>query len=127
MTDPADGRTTTVIEIDPKVTDAVREALTRSPQPSPVELYELAKTVNPDIAKLDRRQFHARYPLQIKREQAKPRPRKARVKRTRREAVRAVFLEFANELAEAEERKDIVRVLSQVDKFVDKALEASKR
>ncbi len=37
--------------------------------------------------------------------------------------VRQVFLQFATDIAAAEERKDLVKVLAGVDQYVDQVLE----
>ena len=87
-------------------------------------------------ADLTKRQFHARYPLQVKRKM-NPVRRKRRRKKAQgkaaagptgspREAVRSIFLDFASELAGAEARGEIVRVIASVDRWVDEALAAAK-
>lgn len=122
---------------DEKVLAAVEEALRKDPSASVDDLFELAKGVSADVASLSRRQFHARYPLQVKRRLAPARrrgtrkaaPRNARRARTpappARDAVRAVFLRFASDLAAAEARKDLVKVVAGVDRYVDEVLEAA--
>jgi hypothetical protein len=42
-----------------------------------------------------------------------------------REAVRASFLKFASDLAAADARKDLVRVVAGVDRYVDEVLKAT--
>jgi len=127
-------------DIDPKVLSAVEAALEKHPEATVDELFTLAQGVNKAVAGLSKRQFHARYPLQVKRKLAPPRPRRPRqprrakpgVKRGHRgadgsvrEAVRACFLKFASDLAGAEARKDLVRVVAGVDRYVDAVLEAT--
>ncbi len=80
--------------------------------------------MNPNIGLLSRREFNARYPLQIKRMQNQAKPKKRKPKASNKEAVREVFLDFATELADAEQKKDVVRVLVRVDEFVEKAIKA---
>jgi hypothetical protein len=180
----------------------VERALAKNPGISVGDLFEKAKKMDPRVATLSRRQFHARYPLQVKRRKGgttgakkakakkaapkraaakkatvrkatakKAAPRKAAakkatarkaapkkatkpaVKRTRRAApkrraarkapvvaaattaapaglnrdvVREQFLRFATELAGAEDRKSVVRVLSGVEKYVERAVRGSK-
>jgi hypothetical protein len=124
-------------DIDPKVLSAVEAALEKHPEATVDELFAVALGVNKEVAGLSKRQFHARYPLQVKRKLSPPRPRRPRqakpsVKRRSkpvdgsvREAVRASFLEFASDLAGAEARKDLVRVVAGVDRYVDAVLEAT--
>jgi len=73
-----------VAATDENVLAVVEEALRKNPAASNAELFEKAKEANPEIGGLDRRQFNARYPLQIKRrlqldagsgKQAQPKPR----------------------------------------------------
>lgn len=57
-------------ETDEKVMTLVEKELERDPKASTSDLFELAKRTSPDIADLTIRQFHARYPLQVKRRKA---------------------------------------------------------
>lgn len=123
-----------------KVLGAVEAALRENPEATVDELFEVAKKVDSAVAQLTKRQFHARYPLQVKRKLAPPRPRKPRKPKpaarksagakpavAARDAVRSSFLRFASELAAAEARKDVVRVVAGVDRYVDEVLEATGR
>jgi len=124
-------------EVDGKVLEAVESALAKDPKATVDELFEMAKKVSGSVAALTKRQFHARYPLQVKRKQSPPKPRKARRKKAPakrgkaaagppvREAVRGSFLRFASELAAAEARKDVVKVVASVDRYVDEVLKAT--
>ncbi len=56
-----------VANVDEKVMEAVDAAIKKNPDVSGDELFGMAKSINSSIGKLSRRQFHARYPLQIKR------------------------------------------------------------
>jgi len=76
-----------VAATDENVLAVLEEALRKNPGASNADLFEKAKEANPEIAGLDRRQFNARYPLQIKRrlqldaggaKPAKPRTRAAK-------------------------------------------------
>lgn len=122
---------------DEKVMAAVEDALKKDPDASVQDLYEKAKSVNSAIGKLTLRQFNARYPLQVKRRMSskgpgkKKRPRATR-KRSRaaaeggdRDRVRQTLLRFAGDVAGAEERKELVQVLSNVDRYVDEVLKAA--
>ena len=124
-------------DIDPKVLSAVAAALEKNPEATVDELFTIARGVNEAVASLSKRQFHARYPLQVKRKLAPPRPRRPRApkpgaKRGRkpadgsvREAVRACLLKLATDLAAADARKDLVRVVAGVDRYVDEVLKAT--
>lgn len=124
-------------DIDQKVLSAVEAELKKNPEATVDELFAIARGVNSAVASLTKRQFHARYPLQVKRKMSPPRPRRPRqakpgAKRARRpvdgsvrEAVRASFLRFASDLAAADARKDLVRVVAGVDRYVDEVLKAT--
>lgn len=143
-------------ETSDKVMSMVEKELAENPDASVDELYEKARKVDSGIADLTKRQFHARYPLQIKRRKSRSASgRKKKKKKTTstrksstrgrsrtaakksaarsggggsagaREAVREVFLSFASDLAAAEARKDVVKVLAGVDRYVTDALEAA--
>ncbi len=124
-------------DVDEKVMEFVEETLDQSPKISLGELFERAKEVSPSVAELSKREFNARYPLQVKRRLAQA-ARAAQGGRTRsagarrrsrrasaakheasREAVRQVFLQFATDLSGAEERRDLVKVLAGLDRYVD--------
>jgi len=117
-----------------KVMAFVQEELARNPEVATSELFEMAKKIDSGVKNLSLRQFNARFPLQIKRKQTlarpKRRPRGAAARRRLtaathgRAGVREVFLRFAEDLSSAEERKDLVRVLAAVDRYVDDAIEA---
>ncbi len=125
--------------VDDQVLAAVETAIKKNPKATVDELMELAKGVNPSIGKLTKRQFHARYPLQVKRKMSsakggrrRSRKRSARTRPAKganngREAVRAAFLRFASDLAAAEARKDVVKVVAGVDKYVDEVLKVTGR
>lgn len=134
-------------ERNAEVMEMVAQELERDPDISVDALFEKAKAVDPAIGELSRRQFHARYPLPIKRRKSQgKRPRKPRKRRaagrsaaraagsatskkaargTPRDEVRRVFLDFAGDLARAESRASIVEVIARVDEYVDRALASS--
>lgn len=126
-------------EIDAKVMQAVEKALKKNPDATVDELLEVAKKVNSSITELTKRQFHARYPLQVKRKLNPPKRRAKAAKKKRksrgrkreksgetpRDQVREIFLRFASDLAAAEERKAVVRVVAGVDKYVDEVLKTT--
>ncbi len=141
-----------------KILGMVEAALKKNPGATTEELQNQVKKKYPSVGPLTKRQFNARYVLQIKRRKPgagagrktaakaapkKPRTRRAtaarkkpgRPRRARRQAapaaapatgpsvdrdeVRAQFLRFASDIAAAEARKDLVKVLANVDKYVD--------
>ena len=126
-------------DIDPKVLSAVEAALKSNPDATVDELFAIARGVNEGVASLSKRQFHARYPLQVKRKLSPPRQRRTRAPKpgakrgrksadgTVREVVRACLLKFATDLAAADARKDLVRVVAGVDRYVDEVLKATGR
>jgi hypothetical protein len=56
--------------------------------------------------------------------QAAPSPANAAADRA---AVRVALLEFAGEVAQAESKSDVVRVLSTIDRYVDRVVAAAAR
>ena len=123
-------------KIDDKVMDAVERELKKNPDASVDELQAMATKINKSMAELTKRQFHARYPLQVKRKMSPSKPRKKTRKTTRstkktagsegqRAKVRAVLLKLAAELAAAEERAAAVRVVAGIDSYVDEVLKVT--
>lgn len=121
---------------DPKVMALVEKELDENPDASVTDLYEKAKAAHPSVGKLTHRQFNARYPLQVKRrksqksgkQRARGRSRrttkKGEIDGAQREKIRAAFLDFASDLAGAQERSDLVNVVAGVDKYVDRVVKA---
>lgn len=130
-------------EVDRKVMDFVEKTLSENPGIELEDLFRMARKVSDSIHDLSKRQFNARYPLQVKRRKAQAirkksgadkgslTPRRARARKTRapsvsgapRDTVRGVLLQFATDITAAEERKELVRVLANVDRYVDQVLE----
>ena len=126
-------------DIDERVMTLVETELEKNPDVSVGDLQRKATEILPDIESLSARQFHARYPLQIKRRKNRAlrgieglaEGRGTRRGRTGggkpdREAIRATFLRFASDLTAAEARKDLVRVLAGVDQYVDRVVRAAR-
>jgi hypothetical protein len=134
-----------VAEVDELVMSFVERVLDEDPEIELEELFERAKKSSSSVADLSKRQFNARYPLQVKRRRsqarraregagkkrgartARPPARGADKPAASREAVRQVFLEFATDITGAEERKELVRVLANVDRYVDQAIKGAAR
>jgi len=117
----------------------VEEEMKKDPGISTSDLFEKAKAAMAAARDLTVREFHARYPLQVKRRASLAagggkRRRRAPARRSRkaskpapvaRDAVRAAMLKFAMDLSAAEARKDLVKVLARVDEYVDEVLKAA--
>jgi hypothetical protein len=140
-------------EVNSKVMEMIGGELKKNPEVSNQELFEKAKGMDKGIGKLSPRQFNARYPLQVKRTMApkkapsargKGRPRggkaKAGVKaaasspaRARqgqaggdsRDKVRAVLIELARDVANAQSKGDVVDVIVGMDRYVDRVVKAA--
>ena len=56
-----------MVATDAELMSWVEEQLQKDPAVTVDELFEGAKVLKPDVAELNKRQFHARYPLQVKR------------------------------------------------------------
>ena len=127
-----------------KVMAFVRSELSKTPDIATADLFEKAKEVDEGVKQLTLRQFNARFPLQVKRKESLAKgggrrkaasgssrrtggSRKSRKATARRDDMREVFLKFAADLSDAEERSELVRVLAGVDRYVDEALTAAGR
>jgi hypothetical protein len=136
-----------VAKTDEKVMKMVEQELVKNPEASVDELFDKAKGMNKGFARMTRRQFHARYPLQVKRKKGgrrkgrkgkkagrkaaaakgvrgrgPGRPRAARG--DGRDALRQIFLRFAQDVAGADTRGDLVKLIGGVDRYVDEAAKA---
>lgn len=128
-------------KVDEQLMTFVEEEMKNDPDISSKDLFEKAKAAVTSAAELNLREFHARYPLQVKRKASlakgggRRRKRKGRAGTRRgrggasqaaREAIRATLLTFATDLSAAEARKDLVKVLARVDDYVDAVLDAAR-
>lgn len=116
--------------VNEKVMKMVEEELRQNPGVSTKELFQKAVKIDKSVNGLSPRQFNALYPLQIKRRLAPRRPRGATAARSRRRvvdraAVRAALLNFAMDIAAAEERADVIEVIGNVDQYVDRVIAAT--
>lgn len=126
-------------EVKDKVMDMVRKELDENPDAENRELYEKATKVDGSIADLTLRQFHARYPLQVKRQKAQKSGGGSRKKRSssgrgggsgngadvNRDKVRATLLQFAKDVSSAEgQASALIDVLENVDDYVDQVVRA---
>ena len=111
-----------------KVMEMVRAELAQNPSVRTADLVAKAKKLDRNVVKLSIRQFHARYPLQVKRQLAAQLPRKRRPRRKAsvdRDAIRTVLLQFAHALLEAEGKADVVGVIAGVDNLADRLVAAT--
>ncbi len=126
-------------EVKDKVMDMVRKELDKNPDAENRELYEKATKVDGSIADLTLRQFHARYPLQVKRQKAQRSGGGSKSKRSssgrgggsgtgadvNRDKVRATLLQFAKDVSSAEgQASTLIDVLENVDDYVDQVVRA---
>lgn len=115
-------------ETSDKVMEFVEKEIKKNPDVETQTLYDKAKEVDKGVGKLTLRQFHARYPLQVKRRMAPKKPRRRRPSRQKgpevnREAIREVLLKFARDVAAAE-GAEVIDVIAGVDKYVDEVVKA---
>lgn len=128
-------------EINDKVMEMVRKELDKNPDAENAELYEKAKKIDGSIGNLSLRQFHARYPLQVKRQKAQKKGKTGgrRKKRSRkrkaaagspggeasREDIRRVLLRFARDVSAADGKAGMIDILSSLDDYVDDMVKAA--
>lgn len=128
-------------EKNEKVMEMVRDRLEKNPDAETQELFERAQKIDSSIGDLSLRQFHARYPLQVKRKRASGRSKKkgaakssgrpaakaaSAAKDGSREAIRDGLLSFAKDVAAAEGKADLIQVLTSVDDYVDQVVNSLK-
>lgn len=125
-----------VADAHEKVMRMVEREVKKNPAVAAGELYEKAKRINRGVGKLNLRQFHAQYPLQVKgrlgaakpKRRATPPPRtRARPKDVDRSAIRNVLLKFAKDVAGAEGKGEVVDLIAGLDKYVDAVVKAASR
>lgn len=124
-----------------QVMEMVRDKLQKNPGIATQELYDQAQKIDKSIGDLTLRQFHARFPLQVKRQMAPKRTTARRGKRrgrgrkkaaeVDRAALRDSLLGFAKDLTAAQSKPaEMVDVLANLDKYVDqivKIVDGGKR
>jgi hypothetical protein len=125
-----------------RIMDMVRKELEKDPGIENKELYAKASDIDESVEDLTLRQFHARYPLQVKRQMAqdsggakKKKKRKKKSGTSRkgatsggrgdgsggvdRERIRSTLLRFARDVSAAEGKAEMIDLLSSVDDYVD--------
>ena len=121
-----------------RVMEFVEKELGKDPSLRSAELFKRAKKVSRSISGLSVRQFHARYPLVVKRRLAaakpKPKPKRRRKAPTRRpkptrqpnrDAIREVLLGFARDLSAADSQTETIEVITGLDKYIDRIVAAA--
>lgn len=130
-------------EINDDVMSMVRAELEEDPDVENKVLFEKATEIDEAIGDLSLRQFHARYPLQVKRQKAqakggrkkKRKSKSSSAKRTGasarsgdggvdRERIRGTLLEFAKEVTAASGQADMIDLIANVDRYVDEVAKA---
>ena len=115
-----------------KVFSMIEAALEEDPDVPNDELQERAAEIEPSIADLSARSFHARYPLQVKRQMTSAQKEEeasdegaaeAESRDELRATVRQTLLDFARDVAGASDRGDVIDVLTDVDEYVDRVME----
>ena len=119
-----------------RVMEFVERELKKNPKVGSSDLFKKAKKVSRSVSGMTIQQFHAKYPLQVKRRLAPKKPRKsparkpARRRATKapaanRDAIRGVLLNFAKDLSAAESQLATIDVLANLDKYVDRVVKAA--
>lgn len=111
-----------------KVREMVEAALRENPETPSSELFERAKKLDRSVSSMSVRQFHASYPLQVRRRLAAERPRRSRSPRRvqrrpvsdQRAILRAALLDFGRAIAAAESKAELVDALIGADTYVDR-------
>lgn len=125
-----------------KVMTFVERQLKKDPKISSRQLFERARKMDSAVARLSLRQFHAKYPLQVKRRLApkkrtkKRTPKPAAAPRARRApaprvsgdeaAIRRVLLRFAKDVSAAEGKTETIEILANVDRYVADIMKAAR-
>lgn len=110
-----------------RVLEMVKAEIEKDPGVRTQELFDRAKKLDKSVAGMSIRQFHARYPLQVKRMRAagRPRPRRRPRKQADRGAVRGVLLELAKDVMSAQQKSQVVELIGGLDTYVDRAIKAA--
>lgn len=139
-----------------KVMQYVERELAKNPDVSNDTLLEGAKKIDKSVTELTPRQFHAKYPLQVKRRSGKSSAKKkkssakasrrggAKATRGRRatrttrktatattssageDRVRGVMMKFAKDLSSADSQVETIEVLSNIDRYVSDIMKAAR-
>ena len=128
------------------VMEFVERTLEGNPNIANADLFAGAREIDPSVAQLSARQFHAKYPLQVKARLARavapePETPPAPEVLTSEEptapeapsavageplAVRRLLLDLAKELANAESKAEVIEVIARLDDYVAEIMEAAQ-
>jgi hypothetical protein len=129
-----------------RVLDMVRKELAQQPDISSGNLFAMARKVDRSIRTLSLRQFHALYPLQVKRAEkaalraakkgstraagrvraaGEPTPVQRTPTSPNREAIRVLLLEFAGAVAGAESKAEVLKLVGDFDRWIDRVVKAT--
>lgn len=123
-----------------KVMKYVEGQLAKDPAVSNQTLYAGAKKLDRGVGKLSIRQFHAKYPLQVKRRKNRRRKRVGTATRRKTggggrsgvkvdaqtQRVRKILIDFARELSGAESQVETIEVLAKLDRYAADILKATR-
>ena len=128
------------------VMEYVERTLEANPETANADLFAGAREIDPSVAQLSARQFHAKYPLQVKARLAKAaaskpetplEPAVPTAEKTAAEeapppqagdpvAVRRLLLDLAKELASAESKAEVIDVMARLDDYVAEIMEVAR-
>ncbi|MYE44622.1 MAG: hypothetical protein F4X79_11420 [Acidobacteria bacterium] len=128
------------------VMEYVERTLEANPGIANADLFAGAREIDPSVGQLTGRQFHAKYPLQVKARLARaaapepkkpPEPEVPKAQETPDEnvpqqqagdplAVRRLLLDLAKELANAESKAEVIEVMARLDDYVAEIMEAAR-
>ena len=127
------------------VMEYVERTLEANPGIANADLFAGAREIDASVAKLTARQFHAKYPLQVKARLARaaapepktpPKPEEPTAEEPAAPdapsagtgdplAVRRLLLDLAKELASAETKAEVIGVMARLDDYVAEIMEAA--
>lgn len=128
------------------VMEYVERTLEANPGVTNADLLAGAREIDPSVGQLTGRQFHARYPLQVKARLARaaapeprtlPEPEAPAAEETTAQdpppvkegdpvAVRGLLLDLARELASAESKAEVIEVMARLDEYVAEIMKAAR-
>ncbi|MCY3547045.1 MAG: hypothetical protein OXH49_09195 [Gemmatimonadetes bacterium] len=128
------------------VMEYVERTLEANPGIANADLFAGAREIDPSVGQLTGRQFHARFPLQVKARLARaaapeaktpPEPEVPTAEETAAAdappvetgdpvAVRRLLLDLAKELASAESKAEVIEVMARLDEYVAEIMEAAR-
>lgn len=119
------------VDRNERVKEMVEEALRKNPEVSNKKLQEKAAEIDPRIGELSARSFNARYPLQVKRQLATERkaekeeaePPSGDGREDLKAALRSTLIEYAKDVAAADDRGEVMELVENVDEYVDRVVE----